>query len=171
MAVLYNRMTKATDLFSTHDALGMLLAEHKAAIVQGSVSKIQSSLKSFWVTLNAHSGCEDELLLPKFVELGLETHGCTAEMLSKEHEKLRRLADEARARVNGPLVGLDADNRIELIEQLHMMSEVLEHHDVRERAAFLCKFEDVLNKAEIDALVDEAFELEKVLAERLGSCV
>ncbi|HIA38525.1 MAG TPA: hypothetical protein EYN86_03320 [Planctomycetes bacterium] len=164
-------MSKIVDLFSSHDKVASLLNAHKRAVVLGLLPKARQSFHEFWVALNAHSMCEDELLLPKFVELGLESNGCTAEMLSKEHEKLRRLADEARARVNGPLVGLDADNRIELIEQLHMMSEVLEHHDVRERAAFLCKFEDVLNKAEIDALVDEAFELEKVLAERLGSCV
>jgi len=171
LAVLYNRMTKATDLFSTHDALGMLLAEHKAAIVQGSVSKIQSSLKSFWVTLNAHSGCEDELLLPKFVELGLESNGCTAEILSKEHEKLRRLADEARSRVNEQVSELTAERRVYLLESLHMLSEVLEHHDVREREAFLCKFSDKLNQDEIELLVAEAISLESALATRLTNAI
>ena len=164
-------MPKVIDLFSSHNKLTELLIEHKLNVVLGKRREARQSFQKFWVTLNSHSMCEDELLLPKFVELGLESNGCTAEILSKEHEKLRRLADEARSRVNEQVSELTAERRVYLLESLHMLSEVLEHHDVREREAFLCKFSDKLNQDEIELLVAEAISLESALATRLTNAI
>ncbi|MFT7516306.1 MAG: hypothetical protein ACI84O_000079 [Myxococcota bacterium] len=161
-------MPSVTDLFSSHDTLVECLTAHKRAVVLGRMHEARQSFQEFWVAINAHSMCEDELLLPKFVQLGLETNGCTAALLSKEHIKLRRLADEARARVNEPVSGLTAERRIYLLENLHMLSEVLEHHDARERAAFLCKFDEVLSEVEATELHAAAQKLELKLAASLS---
>ncbi len=157
-----------TDLFSSHDDLVKCLAAHKRAIVLGQMQETRETIERFWVMLNAHSMSEDELLLPKFAELNLESNGCTVDLLAKEHVKLRRLTDEARDRANELVSGLTAEHRIYLLENLHMLGEVLEHHDERERAAFLNKFDEVLDAEQVLELHNAAAKLEEQLAASLS---
>ncbi|MDP6962856.1 MAG: hypothetical protein QGF46_01680 [Planctomycetota bacterium] len=159
-------MVTATELFATHDSLVNLLTAHKRAIIDGDLQQIQFTIVEFDCCLNAHSRCEDELLIPYFVELNLESNGCTADLLQKEHVKLRRLSAEARERSHAPNLELDIDCRISLFENLHMLGEVLEHHDQRERAGFLCKFDEKLSDSELCKLVSLAIEHERALYQK-----
>jgi len=129
-------METLDELFLSHTQMGMELAAHLEAVAMGDLLRAQRQFRAFEATLVAHSQTEDELLLPVFNAAGLESNGCSVAILDKEHRKMRRLCSEARRRIEDPsLLHLDAATRVHWIEACHMLREVLEHHDMRERAA------------------------------------
>ncbi|MGB0952083.1 MAG: hemerythrin domain-containing protein [Planctomycetota bacterium] len=129
-------MPRCVDLLESHPRLAGLLAAHQEAVVLGDLETARSAFHAFAALLHAHSRSEDEILLPAFAAAGLESNGCTVSLLEKEHAKLRRLCAEAQNRIDADGVELDAATRVAWIKALHMLGEVLEHHDERERAAF-----------------------------------
>jgi hemerythrin-like domain-containing protein len=140
-------------LFRSHDQLDCELGAHLEAIALGELAEARRALAAFAATLQAHSQGEDELLLPAFAAAGLEEPGCTVDLLTKEHRKLRRLTTEAVERLHEPtLERLDAADRVRLIEACHMLREVLDHHDTRERAALHARMDQALGTEEAAAL-------------------
>lgn len=129
-------MPRCVDLLESHSVLAARLQDHLEAVVLGDLDTARRHFRSFAALLHAHSTAEDEILLPAFASAGLETLGCTVALLEKEHAKLRRLCKDATARVEGEGVTLDAPTRVAWVQAIHMLQEVLEHHDERERAAF-----------------------------------
>ena len=137
----------------------------------GDLHAARARFREFAALLFAHSTAEDEILLPAFAAAGLETNGCTVALLEKEHAKLRRLCEQASARIEADVVELDAATRVAWVKELHMLGEVLEHHDERERAAFNPAFDAHLPAMQAAELAARASareaELEKgLLAER-----
>lgn len=129
-------MPRCVDLLESHPRLAGLLQAHLEAVAMGDLEAARTSFRGFAALLHAHSLAEDEILLPAFAGAGLESNGCTVSLLEKEHAKLRRLCAEAQNRVDAEGVVLDGPTRVAWIQALHMLGEVLEHHDERERAAF-----------------------------------
>lgn len=129
-------MPRCVDLLESHPRLGGFLQAHLEAVAMGDLSGARARFHEFAALLFAHSQAEDEILLPAFAAAGLESNGCTVALLEKEHAKLRRLCGEAQERIDADGVGLDAATRVAWVKALHMLGEVLEHHDERERAAF-----------------------------------
>lgn len=129
-------MPRCVDLLESHPHLSARLQAHLEAVVLGDLDAARARFREFAALLHAHSTAEDEILLPAFAAAGLETNGCTVALLEKEHAKLRRLCGEASARIEADGVELDAATRVAWVKAMHMLGEVLEHHDERERAAF-----------------------------------
>lgn len=129
-------MVTLEDLLKSHDQLAQELGAYLEAVALGELAGARQQWHAFEASLVAHSQSEDELLLPAFAAAGLESPGCTVDLLTKEHVKLRRLAKEARERMDAEASSpLSAATRVAWISACHMLREVLEHHDVRERAA------------------------------------
>ncbi|MDP7061369.1 MAG: hypothetical protein QF489_00350 [Planctomycetota bacterium] len=156
-------MLKCADLLDSHAELTARLNQHLQAVVVGDLQGARSSFRSFAALLQAHSLAEDRVLIPVFQELELETNGCSIEILDKEHRKLRRLLADAFERVFAEGADLTPAIRLSWIEDTRMLKEVLEHHDVRERAAFNPAFDQALDQAEASALAGECLALQQEL--------
>jgi len=160
-------MLQCTDLLESHNELTARLRAFLLAVVVGDLPLARQGLISFAALLEAHSLAEDQILLPAFTDLGLETNGCSLDILQKEHRKLRRLLAEARQRVFAKGVQLTPAIRLLWIEDTRLLKEVLDHHDVRERAAFHPAFDSALEQAEAAALAGETQALEHKLEAQL----
>ena len=136
------------------------MQSHLEAVVMGDLSAARHTFLRFAALLIAHSGSEDEILIPVFEQNGLESNGCSVAILQKEHAKLRRLLAAEQTRVFADDVALDAPTRIVWVESLHMLKEVLEHHDMRERAAFNPVLDQALGAEKAAALAQKASERE-----------
>jgi hypothetical protein len=160
-------MLQCVDLLESHVTLTARLRSFFLAVVAGDLPQARTAFLSFAALLEAHSLAEDQVLLPEFARLQLETNGCSVDLLTKEHRKLRRLLHEAHERVFAPTVELTPAVRLVWIEETRMLKEVLEHHDVRERAAFNPAFDQALEQAEAAALAGQAQALETKLEAQL----
>lgn len=162
-------MLKCADLLESHVELTARLNQHLQAVVVGDLEQARTTFHFFAALLVAHSLSEDRLLMPVFEKLGLESNGCSIDILDKEHRKLRRLMADASERIFAAGVDLTPALRLSWIEDTRLLKEVLEHHDVRERAAFNPTIDQALDQAEAAALAGEARALqEKLEAEYLA---
>ena len=160
-------MLQCIDLLDSHAELTARLRSFLLAVVAGDLPQARQAFLTFAALLEAHSLAEDQVLLPEFARLKLETNGCSIDILGKEHRKLRRLLSEARERVFASPVVLTPALRLVWIEETRMLKEVLEHHDVRERAAFNPAFDRALGQAEAAALAGQAQALQDEIEARL----
>lgn len=160
-------MLQCVDLLESHAELTARLRSFLLAVVTGDLPQARRAFLSFAALLEAHSLAEDQVLLPEFARLKLETNGCSVDILSKEHRKLRRLLSDAHERVFTTNAELTPAVRLVWIEETRMLKEVLEHHDVRERAAFNPAFDQALGQAEAAALAGQARALEDELEAQL----
>lgn len=156
-------MLKCADLLESHVELTARLNQHLQAVVVGDLEQARTLFHSFAALLEAHSLAEDRILLPVFKKLKLESNGCSLDILDKEHRKLRRLLADAEQRIFQKTVDLTPAVRLAWIEDTRMLKEVLEHHDVRERAAFNPAFDQALDQAEAAALAGETLALQEQL--------
>lgn len=132
------------------------MQNHLEAVVLGDLPNARETFLLFAARLHGHSGSEDEILIPVFEKEKLESNGCSVAILSKEHAKLRRLVAAEQERVFADDVFLDAPTRIQWVESMHMLKEVLEHHDMRERAAFNPVLDQALGEDRACALAEKA---------------
>jgi hemerythrin-like domain-containing protein len=154
-------MPSCIDLLKCHTDLGTHLQRHLQATVLGDLASARASFHEFACLLHGHSLSEDELIFPAFVEAGLEEVGCNLELLSKEHTKIRRLVQEAKDRIFAAEATLDADTRIAWIESMHLLKEVLAHHDARERNALLPALDRALSAEAAEDLAGRAMLMEQ----------
>ncbi|MHC4823063.1 MAG: hemerythrin domain-containing protein [Planctomycetota bacterium] len=154
-------MPSCVDLLKSHTDLGTHLQRHLQATVLGDLSSARAAFHEFASLLHGHSLSEDEIIFPAFVEAGLEEIGCNLELLSKEHTKIRRLVQEAKDRINAADAALDADTRIAWVESLHLLKEVLAHHDARERNALLPALDRALSAEAAEELAERAMKMEQ----------
>lgn len=154
-------MPSCIDLLKSHTDLGSHLKQHLHATVLGDLEAARAAFLEFQVLLHGHSLSEDELIFPAFVDAGLEEIGCNLELLSKEHAKIRKLVKEAADRIFAADVELDAETRVAWVESLHLLKEVLAHHDARERNALLPALDRALDPAAASDLARRAEALEE----------
>jgi len=153
-------MPSCQDLLESHADLASRLQHHLEAVVMGDLDAARSTFLRFAALLFAHSGSEDEVLIPVFQQAELESNGCSVAILQKEHAKLRRLVTAEQERVFKDDATLDAPTRIHWVESMHMLKEVLEHHDMRERAAFNPVLDQALGAEKASALAAKAHAVE-----------
>lgn len=122
------------------------------AVAEGEADEARARFGRFADRLIAHADAEEAHLIPLFVARGLETTGCTAAILQAEHAKLKRLLRESRQRLPRAGGALPPRARVEFVLGAHMLLEVLEHHDQRERAAFFPALDAALDERERAAL-------------------
>lgn len=156
-------MPSCNDLLESHVGLASRMQRHLEAVVLGDLETARSTFLRFAALLIAHSRSEDDVLIPVFLEAGLESNGCSVAILQREHAKLRRLVAAEQERVFAPDAQLNAPTRILWVEAMHMLKEVLEHHDMRERAAFNPVLDAALGAEKAAALAAQAVALETEL--------
>ncbi len=145
-----------------HRKLADHIQHHLEAVVQGNLEATRQHFQKFLFLLQSHSTAEEEILFPAYSNAGLDEPGCSVELLLKEHVKIRRLVMEAKERIFFTGAVLDAASRVAWVEALHMLKEVLAHHDVRERTVFFPKLDAHLG-ADAHALAAKAHERERAL--------
>ena len=148
-------MPQLLQLADTHRALHALLEKHLQQVVLGEVDAARAAWLRFTTLLRAHSAAEDALLTPLFVELGLESTGCTAALLDAEHRKIGREVDAGDRRCADAPDSLDAEARLEWVRASRLLTELLDHHDQRERSGFFPALDAALNEAQRDSLWTE----------------
>ena len=158
-------MARLLRLLDGHEELRTALREHQEAVAAGDLEAARAAWDRFHARLDAHSRSEDELLLPRLAVVGPTAVGGGVELFDREHRKLRRLAAAAHGRIHDPAVGaLPPGLRVDWIEALHVLKELLAHHDERERAALHPVLEDRLDPAEADELARRCADREAELA-------
>ncbi|MDP6850073.1 MAG: hemerythrin domain-containing protein [Planctomycetota bacterium] len=138
------------DLAFVHEGLMELLLAHQECVALGELNEARSKLEAFIVSLKDHISKEDTHLIPIFSQRVEEQVGCTAELLLAEHRKLERLMEKALARIVAleKVGSISGRERVAVIEEEHMLKEVLKHHDERERAAFFPNLDRVIQGEE-----------------------
>ncbi len=143
---------RLSDLAHEHEEIRARLLICLDAIALGDAASSRGALARCTELLLAHAAAEDEHLIPLFVARGLETSGCTAEILGNDHRKLRKLLADLRALVPEPGEALPARQRVELVLGARGLLELLAHHDQRERTAFFPALDAALTPEERSAL-------------------
>ncbi len=158
-------MGRLLRLLDGHEELRAALRAHQEAVAAGDLEAARTAWDRFHARLDAHSRAEDELLLPRLAAGGPTSVGGGVELFDREHRKLRRLAAAAHRRIHDAAVGeLPPGLRVDWIEALHVLKELLAHHDERERAALHPVLEDRLGAAEADELARRCSDREAELA-------
>lgn len=142
------------DLADAHGEIRGLLLGWLEAVVVGDSQEARARFDSFDALLRAHAAMEEEFLLPRFVELGLETLGCSAAILLAEHAKIRRHLDRSRAEQPPAGAPIAPGERVNLVLGSRDLRELLEHHDRRERAGFFPALDAALAPSERAALYE-----------------
>ncbi len=148
-------MPKLLELADTHRVLHSRLEDHLQQVVLGEVDAARAAWLKFTALLRAHAAAEDTLLTPLFVELGLESTGCTAALLEAEHRKIGREVDAGDVRCAEAGPSLDAVARLAWVRASRLLTELLDHHDQRERSGFFPALDGALDEAQRDRLVAE----------------
>ena len=146
-------MDRFAALARTHDTLNGLLEEHLHATVLGDLEAAREAWHAFAALLRAHADAEEALLMPRFSALRLATTGCSEALLHAEHDKLRALLARGDRRVNQSDARLDAATRVAWVRACHVLLELLDHHDQRERVAFFPALDEALDPDERDTLL------------------
>ncbi len=142
------------DLAGAHDEILRRLYDWLEAVAAGDAGSARASFAAFDALLRAHAAMEEEHLLPLFQARGLESPGCTVDILRGEHDKIRRLLDRARAQLPASAAPIPPRQRVDLILDSRNLRELLEHHDQRERAGFFPALDAALSAAERAALYE-----------------
>jgi len=154
-----------TVLKRTHDTLRGLLDEHLHATVLGDLEGAREAWHAFAALLRAHADAEDAILLPRFSALDLASTGCSEGLLHAEHDKLRALLASGDRRVRREDTRLDAPTRLAWIRDCHALSELLDHHDQRERVGLFPALEQALPAEEVEALAAAVHAREACVAD------
>ena len=157
------------DLAGAHAEIRERMHLWLAAVAAGDAPEARARYGAFSALLRAHAAMEEEHLLPPFAARGLETAGCTAQILRTEHDKLRRLLGAAGAALEAAGAPITPRARVELILSCHLLRELLEHHDARERAGFFPALDGALSPAERTALYETCSRSQESAASRLAS--
>lgn len=131
--------TAATQFAAEHDELERLLAEHLDHTIAGDFVDAQDSFAAFALRLRAHLAGEETELFPR-----LAAHPSPRwplRVYAAEHERLRLLLDRHAARLARVAAQPAAEPRsrrrqsLALLDALHSLRHVLEHHQQREALA------------------------------------
>lgn len=145
-------MNRLADLAATHQEIRAALDEWLAAVASGERAAAARAWTNFAAPLRAHAAMEEEMLLPLFCALGLESAGCSAAILRHEHAKILRLLAATEAKLDALAPAIPPAQRVALILDAHPLLQLLEHHDQRERAGFFPALDAALDPAQGAAL-------------------
>ncbi len=135
------------DIVAVHEALLELVLRHQEALVERDLAEARRRWDAFVRAQRSHIEAEDEVLLPVFANSGEEILGCSSELLFQEHRKIERLVRRLDQRLAiferaGKLTPRDV---VYMVEEERMLKEVLDHHDIREKAGFLPALDRLLD--------------------------
>lgn len=143
-----------------HQALEVRLVQHRVALMQADLPLAMSTWRAFAQVMLHHIMVEDALVTsryPGFAPPEGWARGAAPFIIDNEHQKIRKWVDEIGpwlARIEAAPVGGPerAVLCLELLDRQKVFHDLLEHHDLRERAFVYPRLEAVLadhEKAEI----------------------
>lgn len=155
-----NGVIRLEPLLDLHAALDVLLLRHRVALMRAEIDEALRIYRRFRILLQRHVADEDELVLPIYAQnapaAGYE-RGAAAAIYTAEHENilahLARLEDglihlgeqRGEARIVGSLALLDREK---------VFTDLLEHHDLRERRYLYPTLERILGEEEKTELLE-----------------
>ncbi len=137
-----------------HQALEVALVDHRLALMQADLPRARSTWDRFSSVMLHHIVVEDALVTPRY--MGLEPaegwqRGATPFIVDNEHNKIRTWVKEIDERlVAMHALPLEQPERavhcLELLDRQKVFHDLLEHHDMRERAFIYPHLEAQLSK-------------------------
>ncbi len=125
-------------LVDLHQALEVLLLEHRVALMRGELALALRTIRRFAIWMRRHIQDENELVLPVYSRHGPFARGATPEIFAGEHEKI--LEHVARAEAHTAELagaGLEGDALrvacLGVLDRERLLADLCEHHDRRER--------------------------------------
>lgn len=149
-----------------HDALLEAFLEHRAALLDRDLPRARERLAAFRRFLERHSGAEDEVLLPLWLERGGEEPGSTRILYDGEHAKLHALLHK----IEGVLAEVPATEPartravIDLLDLETMFKHLFDHHATREKSLFFPRMTALTAPEERAALMARFEETKRRIA-------
>ena len=155
-------LTSLEPLLDLHQALEVLLLEHRVALMRSDIHVAMRAFRRFSVWMRRHVQDENELVLPVYAAkppLDGYPRGAAPDIFHAEHDKIlehlsrcERSLDALKRR------GLEDDAlRVEclgLIDREKIFVDLCEHHDRRERAYLYPHLERILDEREKQELLE-----------------
>lgn len=143
-----------------HQAMEVLLVAHRVALMDADLPRAAAALSRFSAAMLAHVEVEDRLVMPRYRDAapaGGWARGADPDIVSNEHEKIQRRLPELLAAVREvEAAGLaEAERKVaclDLLDREKVFADLLEHHDLRERAHVYPRLEVVLGPEERQAM-------------------
>lgn len=149
-------LTELEGALDAHQALEVALVDHRLALMQADLPRARSTWERFSTVMLHHIVVEDALVTPRY--MGLEPaegwpRGATPFIVDNEHNKIRTWVREIEDRLAAmQALGLKDPERavhcLELLDRQKVFHDLLEHHDMRERAFIYPHLEVHLPSAE-----------------------
>jgi hemerythrin superfamily protein len=125
------------DLLSTmmavHHDLESQFFEHQTALLDRDYARAAQALADYRRDLFAHASDEEQLVLPRYKELGGDDTDAPVRLFLGEHDKLRTFVDEFVRRVEDLRRQPDDARLLELFDREATFKNLVLHHDLRER--------------------------------------
>lgn len=150
---LLDGLESALDL---HQAIEVLLVEHRLALMQVDLSAARSTWTAFSARLRHHLATEDELVGPRYRSRPPADgwpRGAAPEIFDNEHAKILSRLETLEAGLEdltsaSPSVGGLRVRCLSLLDRQKVLQDILEHHDLRERRFVYPHLEAVLPQEE-----------------------
>jgi len=120
-----------------HRILDELLRDHQEALMSLDLAQAARHLASYRAELEVHMVVEEELVIPRFEQLGIEIKGGGAHFYWLEHKKLDGLltgVEQGLAELTERGVSRGRDV-ITLLQREFTFEHLMEHHETRENYA------------------------------------
>ena len=118
-----------------HRALEQALERHRIEVMRCDLASARSSFASFADLLRRHIDDEETLIRPWHEAAGAEApppRGGSADIVDREHDKLRRHLEEVDRRLSALTEASSAASFLALLDRQKVLVDLLEHHDTRE---------------------------------------
>jgi uncharacterized protein with PIN domain len=146
-------------LVDLHQAMEVLLLEHRLALMRADPSEALKNFRRFAIWMRRHIQDESELILPVYRDLGPHPRGATAEIFEHDHQKILEHLDRTAAAAEALRAQEKAGEPLRvaclaLLDRERTLVDLCEHHDRRERAFLYPTLERALEEpAMADLLV------------------
>jgi len=156
-----------------HERLWELLLRYQVALMDGDLALARHAAEFLVYELAVHREVEDRVLLPLFVERGLESEGARLPLFAAEHDKLTRLAGGLVEEIER-LERLEEEqqltprDRLDGIEAAFSFKHLFHHHTEREDAAMYPALGEAVGAVERAAVWERMDEVEEATRQRLG---
>jgi hemerythrin-like domain-containing protein len=120
-------------MMGLHDDLGQTFFAHQQALLDRDFPRAAAELAKYRTALLAHMHDEEDLVLPRYEELGGDGTDAPLRLFLGEHKNLRTFVDDFGERVARLLTRPDDHALLELFDRQATYKNLMLHHDLRER--------------------------------------